>query len=760
MPDFRRRSDRTRTKHALTLLRGLVRLPFYLGAALVGVGAVVIGLGNILFSSDRGIPYRALDPLSAPCRETARDGWDILARKSEGTPTGSVGNDEWAAIDLEGEPARRRLTCAIQHHAIPGYKAADGSERTLRYDLAFIEFQEGGKPYALRVPCPGEDDHSDPGDASGCRDDGRYGRARKSDRSQLQGVLDALTNPAAGDPTRPHYVLVFVHGWRHNAEIGDANVGDFRHYAAHAARFLEDRFPADASAKPRVTAIYLGWRGARTDETWLKRRFDRIGARLDETVDALWGRSGDQTRARPLFNWAGEWIGTISALPTLFDRKPVSETIAPAAIGALRAIEHRLGIDKRSEAPGALPPASPNKMIVFGHSLGGNLLATGLKDDLVKKVARHEPNTYMLPPIGNLVVLINPASEAEKWIDIQRAVWRQVAMSGGERSATDAYVAGHVFFPDTQRPILLSVTAARDWPPGGNTELDCSRKASVPGATVHALERKTRVEPYDPATGTEYDWATYDLFPAFKGDFRPLADLVERMSSGRDPHDQCVAHEPLTWWAQLFDWMSRTLRTLPFTQTNPEQTRTIGHLDPPRSPKFGEKRYLFPERPFGTTHELRGSDAKRFIKDASVREREVPVTYAETLAPVAACPVAGNWLGRARKAQRAADHDGHATRWSSDAVTDAAPALTFTHGFQNTELAAITRANDPFWNLRAYDTALARHDGYMLSSFICAMNQLVMDDITDFAPTPAVSATPRPAPTTTASPEPPPATTP
>jgi hypothetical protein len=30
--------------------------------------------------------------------------------------------------------------------------------------------------------------------------------------------------------------------------------------------------------------------------------------------------------------------------------------------------------------------------------------------------------------------------------------------------------------------------------------------------------------------------------------------------------------------------------------------------------------------------------------------------------------------------------------------------------------------------MRAFDTALVRHDGYMLSSFICAMNQLVMDD--------------------------------
>lgn len=32
--------------------------------------------------------------------------------------------------------------------------------------------------------------------------------------------------------------------------------------------------------------------------------------------------------------------------------------------------------------------------------------------------------------------------------------------------------------------------------------------------------------------------------------------------------------------------------------------------------------------------------------------------------------------------------------------------------------------------MRAFDNVLSKHDGFRLSSFICAMNQLVMDDIT------------------------------
>jgi hypothetical protein len=56
--------------------------------------------------------------------------------------------------------------------------------------------------------------------------------------------------------------------------------------------------------------------------------------------------------------------------------------------------------------------------------------------------------------------------------------------------------------------------------------------------------------------------------------------------------------------------------------------------------------------------------------------------------------------------------------------------LQFLHGFNLGGTAAIVRANDPFWNIRAFDNALSKHDGFRLSSFICAMHQLVMDEIT------------------------------
>jgi hypothetical protein len=162
---------------------------------------------------------------------------------------------------------------------------------------------------------------------------------------------------------------------------------------------------------------------------------------------------------------------------------------------------------------------------------------------------------------------------------------------------------------------------------------------------------------------------------------------------------------------------------LPFQNTDQESSHTIGNLDPPR-PALGilaEK--LTSAAPFGTTHELMG-----LLKLG--REQHNGYSTIST-APIR-CSLANNWLRRARQAQA------NGTFWDSlqlapavdGAIGQGPPAAQLLHGFNLAGIAAITRANDPFWNIRAFDNALSRHDGFRLSSFICTMHQFVMDDIT------------------------------
>jgi hypothetical protein len=710
------------------------------------VAAIIfIFASNLLFfPTVRNLPARALAAASPSCANAqSAQGWDVLSKANVNSPQ-TEKSIEWSAVDIDKQ-WRAKLACSIQHHTVPGYNGTlpDGTKvESLSYDLAFVEFQEDGKPYVLREECSG---------GEGCVDE-RGIRLRKQvvekknirtqvvekiNVSQIGPVLKKLADNNKNGIA--NYVVVFVHGWRHDASIGDGNVGDFHLYAAHAARFLAERAASKSDLeKTRVTAIYIGWRGARTDENWLKRNVP----------------------------WFGETIGTFSAVLTLFDRKPVSESVAPAALAALRTIENTLSIDQYT---GPLPAKNPNKMIVIGHSLGGNMLITALQDPLIKKIEAfdtkhielriashvdsHDPQLikprdaeriqshlakhYMLPVLGDLVVLINPAAEASKWTSIQRALWSKLALVNGERRSIEEYDEGHRYFRDDQRPIIVSATAARNWPPGGRQQIDCL----VDNLETTVNDRVQKI--------VKYDWATHDLFPAFKGDLRPLADRIAQWGTQSDPNDECAPRE-YSWWDHLrhpiravATWLSGIVRVLPFMVTDPEQTQTIGNLDPPRSPTKNLSEYGVSMRPFGTTHELRSGqqfDSRKRSVEASDdgRHREIPLEYREVVSPDAACPAARNWLSRVRAKKK--EKEIYAIGWdtldlrASTIQGEGFPALRFVHGFDKGGMAPTTRANDPFWNVRAFDTALSEHNGYLLSSFICAINQLVLDDITTIGP--------------------------
>ncbi len=506
-----------------------------------------------------------------------------------------------------------------------------------------------------------------------------------------------------------HYVIAFVHGWRHDARIGDGNVADLRLYAAHAARFLRQRCPTEPTAcAAKVTAIYVGWRGARVDERGLRERFGRT---------------------------VGGFFGEVSAAATLFDRKPVSEAIAPAAVSALRTIESALA------QPGPDGADRHGKLIVAGHSLGGNMLATGLKDDLLKAVRRHRFGETLPPVLGDLVVLINPASEAAKWTAIQRAVWERIALRTDRNTDAAAVARDDGFFPDTQRPVMLSITAALAFPAGGLRPGDCAWIGlDLDDGFAEARRRiRQRLASTDAmfGSGVDYDWATHDLFPTFKLDFRPAAGFLDR-TAARFEHRQprgmsCAPPEP----AGLLDRvLTAPLRaaalvaaTFPFQVSLPEESHTIGNLDPPR-PAAGVLADAQPSAaPFGTTHELLGlqtTGTERHHAYASLADADLD------------CPRSDRWLSRARAKRQ----EQRGLSWDSEDLASAdagvpgqgRSAARFLHGLHLTGIAPITRANDPFWNVRAFDNALSRHDGYRLSSFICALNQLVMDDITASVP--------------------------
>jgi hypothetical protein len=732
-------------------------------------------------TTERDVAYRNVDPGSNLCQFAQAQGWSVLGdSKSENGETVKIDNNERLAIDsFPKDGWDRKFACALQRHRIAGANGED-----LFYNLAFVEFKEDGTPYEL---------FKDLGSAFSPED--LASRVRFVDSKQRLPItqLGAVTRLLRQNADR-NYVIVFIHGWRHDARLGDDNVAALRRYAGHAARFLRDRCKAGEKEQCDrvVTAVYIGWRGARIDEDSIMAPFVALGKWLDgkpacrepERTASVKGPPPPPKCWRTTLTNSGANAASAAAAITLFDRKPVSEAIAPHVFTALRSLESALNLSTEREKPDAERVNTRNRLLVIGHSLGGNLLATALERDVVKRVewqARRNDDllietkvraasgairidggkdsldkrhVYFDPPLGNLVVLINPAAEARKWTSIQRAVWQKIQFRSAEGTEVE-FEQGHDFFPDYQRPVMIAVTSAFAWPPGGIRVEDCAiasnfnkdfrddpppKGSAADDVTAQEQALDSAIKAVDKKSkegGVIYDSATHDLFPFFKFDFRPMADRLDRygrwLADRRVPRLSCAKddEEIASWRARLLIKMAAILRDAPFQQSDMEETRTIGNLDVPRHAAGNLTQYLTSSKPFGTTHEIRAQKPDKKNRSIAYWDLAANADFK--------CPLSDLWLDRAKRFRKLREPDSHGTYWNSDQLAPPLPdenpraegiSAEIYHGFDLAGMAAITRPNDPFWNVRAYDDVIAEHGGYKLSSFICAINQLVMDEPT------------------------------
>lgn len=680
------------------------------------IALTIIVIGNTLFRSDRDIAYRFAAPSAAEC--AAQENMPIALASEDANRD----NDELVAIARQ-PILGRALTCMIQVHQVEAPKDRPESER-LRYYLGFLEFAENGSPADIDA------------------DD------RVLQRRQLDALVAHLRHQRKLG--KHSYVIAFVHGWRHNAGIGDTDVAKLRLMAAYTASFLRQRcVKLQRGCDTVVTAVFLGWRGARIDERYASRA---LGSRVSRYLDAV--------------------FGTPPALLTLFDRKPVSERIGPAAVTALRRID-AIAFDR---APAGWKRDTQSRMIVFGHSLGGNMLATALRETMLDRIVRHVPGTAMTPPFADLIVLLNPASEASNWTVLQRAMrervrfvypMRDTNLSAEIARDTKDIEDGHRFYPVNQPPVYVTLGSANTWPAGGIRKADvkylhrqifgerplsASPEAATATATPQAGDAlkacKEMLRRKEILDRPHYDWATHDLFPAFRFDFRAAADTLEEIAKGDTSEDICRLNDPNAEPGEdaeepsgILRLTAGFLRNFPFMNTDVEQTRTIGNLIPMRSPigTLGSGGIL-PSTIYGTTHELTFNlgNVKADFMLPSYRMAS-DLAYTE-------CAVVDHWLWRARKrVNNGMNWDGGYT--GDTLVQDDPPNLIplrerptmgegrmesrFRHGLAHSGMAPIVRGDDPFWNVRVFETGMRDHDGYTSYPLMCAVQQLVMDRIAE-----------------------------
>lgn len=308
------------------------------------------------------------------------------------------------------------------------------------------------------------------------------------DANQWQKLDDVLKND------RQKYVVTFIHGWRNDASLGAKDDRRFRTLLTYSRQFLNHRCHTERRyCNTQLVGVFIGWRGGLVKEI------------------------GDTNLALPAAVW------------TFWNRKKKSEQHAEGIVRHLKKIEGRLHLNPGD--PGA------DKMLIVGHSFGGNMLATALDECLtgegnpkifcgegaqrIEKIADYKRKVPVSAPLGDLTIIVNPAAELKKWSDIQRAVRKRNGYDGAKARQRQQ----DTLFRRDQRPTYIALTSARNWSDAEHCQIGKNRKTC----------------------DNNYDWATGSLFPIgqfYKKDFEQKTAIGHALPSVKHPYG--ASHEVVT----------------------------------------------------------------------------------------------------------------------------------------------------------------------------------------------------------------------
>ena len=204
-----------------------------------------------------------------------------------------------------------------------------------------------------------------------------------ADRAQLALLLaDLRARTARADTT----ILLYVHGWNHNAGIHDSNVACFNELLK-ATAIMQAGYKSEDQRTPRaVYGIYVGWPGVVYDN-------DKLNTAL-----TFFGRQS-----------AADRIGDRGALLTLF-----------SDIGEIRNLRNR----------------TRTKFVIVAHSLGARMTYKALRP--IMQRAAYETRTDQSSFVADVAVMVNPALSADEHTERAALIAAQAAQ--GSAGDTPAFV--------------------------------------------------------------------------------------------------------------------------------------------------------------------------------------------------------------------------------------------------------------------------------------------------------------------------------
>lgn len=235
--------------------------------------------------------------------------------------------------------------------------------------------------------------------------------------------LQALQQRVKQSPQAPELVI-FVHGWHHNAKATDDNFVAFQRFFAEMER---------SDAQRNLIGVYIGWRGDKYDPFW-----------LDGSNDA------------------DSWIEPLD-FPTIFQRKAVARHIGSTGFSQL--------LDQFDELQ---RQGTLQRYTVIGHSLGGAVALHGSKERVRQSILKQQENK-------NLFILLNPAVTTSEYqpLDQLLSIDRQkpamvVLQSKGDFALKEAFG----WIKDGQRAMGASWAITHDIDRCSSG--DCSKNHLIP----------------------------------------------------------------------------------------------------------------------------------------------------------------------------------------------------------------------------------------------------------------------------------------
>jgi hypothetical protein len=306
------------------------------------------------------------------------------------------------------EPFRRNLyagdapACPLERaEADPRCATATPEVDPGKYELHFVEFDDQGWLYP------------EPRGAAPRPDGGSWDQAdhlvKRLSRLLEQGEYLNL--------------IVYVHGWKHNADVGDDNLRKFRGLLKSTAVLEQMSSPQGSAHPPRkVVGIYIGWRG----KAW---NIPDWALNL-----SFWSR---KTAAQHV---------ALGAVQDLFARLRAiqSRYTTSNGRGACLVTGDKADVEARCRI----------RSLIVGHSFGAAIVYAAVAPQLIESLSvaydrRDERNPAEktmdgIEPVADMVVLLNPAFEASRFEPLRRAADR--------------------YRPRLRRPpVMVVITSENDW---------------------------------------------------------------------------------------------------------------------------------------------------------------------------------------------------------------------------------------------------------------------------------------------------------